>query len=279
MFRIGEFSKLTQVSVRMLRHYDEVGLLRPAQIDEATGYRLYSVQQIPAVQKIVLLRNVGFGIAEIAAALADWDGQSITQRLVNKAREIEEAIRLEREHVARIAAAIDDLQTGRIAVHYNVTIRSIPSYQILSLRRTIPDYHCEAILWDELCAFVNRERVELHPRGGTIAFFHDDEHSDSDVDVEVGVIVSKPGDNKDGFVYRETEKVDTMACIMVYGPFENIGPSYQSFAYWLEKHRHYTMHGPVRQICHRGPFNAQNPDDYLTEVQVPVTKRLRDVVP
>ncbi len=92
MFRIGEFSRLTQVSVRMLRHYDEVGLLRPAQIDEATGYRLYSVQQIPAVQKIVLLRNVGFGIAEIAAALADWDRQSITQRLMNKAREIEEAV-------------------------------------------------------------------------------------------------------------------------------------------------------------------------------------------
>lgn len=93
MFRIGESSRLTQVSVRMLRHHDEVGLLRPAQIDEATGYRLYSVQQIPAVQKTVLPCNVGFGIAEIAAALADWDGQSITQRLMNKAREIEEAVR------------------------------------------------------------------------------------------------------------------------------------------------------------------------------------------
>lgn len=158
-------------------------------------------------------------------------------------------------------------------------MRSKKRFVTLSLRRTAPDYHCESVLRDELCALVNKERVELHPRGSAIAFYHDDEHRDSNVDVEVGAIVMKPGDNKDGFVYRETEKVDTMACIMVYGPSENIGPSYQSSAYWLEKHQHYTMHGPVRQICHRGPFNAQNPDDYLTEVQVPVTKRLRDAVP
>lgn len=66
MFKIGEFSKLTQVSIRMLRYYDETGLLRPEQTDKYSGYRLYSAAQIPALNKIVFLRDLGFNISEIA---------------------------------------------------------------------------------------------------------------------------------------------------------------------------------------------------------------------
>ncbi|GGG12974.1 TrmO family methyltransferase domain-containing protein [Paenibacillus aceti] len=66
IFRIGEFSKLTQVSIRMLRYYDETGLLKPAQIDNQTGYRHYSVEQIPVLQKIIMLRDLGCSVAEIA---------------------------------------------------------------------------------------------------------------------------------------------------------------------------------------------------------------------
>ena len=65
MFRIGEFSKLMQVSVRMLRYYDEVGLLNPAQSDPWTGYRMYSVEQIPVLNRILYLRDCGFTVAEM----------------------------------------------------------------------------------------------------------------------------------------------------------------------------------------------------------------------
>ena len=65
MFKIGEFSKLTQVSIRMLRYYDEIGLLKPAEVDKFTGYRMYSSEQIPVLQKIILLRDTKFKIAEI----------------------------------------------------------------------------------------------------------------------------------------------------------------------------------------------------------------------
>jgi DNA-binding transcriptional MerR regulator len=60
MFRIGEFSKLTQVSIRMLRYYDETGLLRPAKTDRFTNYRLYSIAQIPVLNKIIFMRDLGF---------------------------------------------------------------------------------------------------------------------------------------------------------------------------------------------------------------------------
>ncbi len=72
MFKIGEFSKLTQVSIRMLRYYDETGLLKPAEIDKFTGYRLYSTEQIPVLNKIIFLRDLGFTVSEIMDALNHW---------------------------------------------------------------------------------------------------------------------------------------------------------------------------------------------------------------
>lgn len=70
MFKIGEFSKLTQVSVRMLRYYDETGLLKPAEINKYTGYRMYSIEQIETLNKILFLRDTGFSVAETYHALS-----------------------------------------------------------------------------------------------------------------------------------------------------------------------------------------------------------------
>ena len=75
MLKIGEFSRLTRVSVRMLHYYDDIGLLKPVQTDKFTGYRLYSVSQVAALQKIVMLRDLNFQIAEIRKALGYWSDE------------------------------------------------------------------------------------------------------------------------------------------------------------------------------------------------------------
>ncbi|WP_425325125.1 MerR family transcriptional regulator [Paenibacillus dendritiformis] len=275
MFRIGEFSKLTQVSIRMLRYYDEVGLLKPARVDKLTGYRLYSVDQIPVIQQIILLRDMEFNVAEIAYALANWDDSFIIGLLENKKKEIQTAIRRELEHIAKIDVAIKDIREENLAVHHNVTVKNIPSYKILSLRKVIPNYDREGELWKELFAFIEEERIDIPKGAGNIAIFHDSDYKDADVDVEVGVIVNQLGENKGGFEYRETEAVDTMACVMVYGPFDNIARAYHSFAHWLEQHQQYQLAGLTRQICHKGPFNESDPAYYLTEVQTPVLRNTK----
>lgn len=96
MFRIGEFSKLTQVTVRMLRYYDETGLLKPARTDPWTGYRLYSVEQIPVLNKIIYLRDSGFQVAEIAAALRS-DDSLILELLDSKHSQIEQEIQAQQD--------------------------------------------------------------------------------------------------------------------------------------------------------------------------------------
>ena len=99
MFRIGEFSKLTQVSVRMLRYYDETGILTPAEVDKWTGHRLYSVEQIPRLNKILYLRDSGLNVSEIALALTK-DEQSLLTQLDKKRMEIENAIQAEHDYFA-----------------------------------------------------------------------------------------------------------------------------------------------------------------------------------
>lgn len=273
MFKIGEFSKLTKVSVRMLRYYDEAGLLKPAMTDRFTGYRLYATSQIPTLQKILLLRDMDFNVAEMTLVLNQWDTAEVTTLLTAKKNEILEKIRSEQRRVEKINMAIQDIGSNKIAIHCNVIIKSVPSYRILSCRDVIPNYFCEGTLWKKLYAFVEAEKIELVPGVNNLAIFHDEEHPESGVDVEAAVQVKKPGKNQQGFVYRETEAVSTMASVMVYGPYENIGPAYHAFAYWLEAHRQYEMTGPNRQICHIGAFSGEEPANFLTELQIPIGLR------
>lgn len=272
MFKIGEFSKLTQVSIRMLRYYDETGVLKPANIDKNTGYRLYSVEQIPILHRIIFLRDIGFNVSQIAVALNHWDLDFITNQLKNKQHEIESLIQTEQAMLNKIDIAIHDMAEDKLSINYNVALKRIPAYQVLSLRKIIPDYFSEGLLWQELDDFIEREHLDIPPNSYCLAIYHDVEHKDADVDVEVCVVVNQKGHSKAGFIFRDTEKIDSMACAMVYGPYENIAAAYESLAHWLTKHSQYRMIGQSRQICHRGPWNEKEPSKYLTEIQIPVEK-------
>ncbi|MCR1953862.1 MerR family transcriptional regulator [Clostridioides mangenotii] len=274
MFKIGEFSKLTQVSIRMLRYYDEMDVFKPLKVDESTGYRMYSVDQIPKLQKVILLRDMKFNIDEIKYALDNWDQTYIIDKLNQKKQDIQIHIIEEQGRVNRIDRAVDNILNNNLHVNYNIVFKQIPSYSILSLREVIPNYFCEGLLWKKMYDFVLRENIEvINKPEHNIAIYHDEEYKDEGVDVEIGVVVKKRGLNLERFIYRETEAIDLMACSMVYGAYENIAPAFQSFAYWLSRNEEYKMLGKSRQICHKGPHNEMDIDKYLTEIQIPV-KRL-----
>lgn len=271
MFKIGEFSKLTQVSIRMLRYYDETGLLKPAETDPFTKYRLYSTEQIPVLNQIIFLRNLGFNVSEITLALSRWNDGFIAEQLEKKQQEIENAIRVEQAKLANIQLAKKDIELNRIKINYNVSLKSVPSYHVLSLRRIVPNYYAEGELWGELTAFAEQQGVPILNKPFTI--YHDTDYRETDVDMEICAPVAQTGENIYGFVYRHTEPIPIMACTMVYGSFENIASAYVSFAKWLEEHHQYQMLGQSRQIVHRGPWNEEDPDKYLIEIQIPLGHR------
>lgn len=270
MFRIGEFSKLTQVSIRMLRYYDETGLLKPAVIDKFTNFRLYSAEQISDINKIIFLRDLGFNVAEITIALNNWSNEFITEQLSSKRLEIEKTIKAEQDKLFRIDQAQKDIMQEKLSMHYNVTVKSIPSFQVASLRRTVPNYYSEVPMWKEMIDFMKVNNIPF-PKS-TLAIYHDAEYKETNVDIEICVAVTDTKTTMNDFIYRNTEPVPIMACIMVQGDFHNIAGAYRSFANWLEGHNAYKMAGQSRQVVHRGTWNEKNPDNYLTEIQIALEK-------
>lgn len=276
MFKIGEFSRLTQVSVRMLRYYDENGLLLPASIDPATGYRLYTAAQIPEMQRILLLRDAGFGIREIREALHRWNSPSLAEQLLEKREELLRSMEAVREKIHKIETAVEDLAQNTLELHSSITLKAIPSMQVASLRSILPSYNCEGELWGKLGDFLQREQIRLPSLKRSCTIFYDEEHRENNVDVEVCAEVAFPGKDTAGVRFRTLNGVPLMACAMVYGSFQNIGGAYQAFAQWLAEHSTYQMCGPTRQVCHIGPWDTKREEEFLTELQIPVKKILLD---
>lgn len=271
VFKIGEFSKLTQVSIRMLRYYDEIGLLKPAEVDLFTGYRMYSAEQIPILQKIVLLRDTKFTTLEIKDLIQRFKDIDILNELKEKKIQINNEIAKEKQRIDKIDSAIREIQEKKFKIHCNINFKRVDKMLILSIRDSIPTYFHEGLLWDKLFDFIRRENISVkQDMYNNIALYHDIEHKDKDVDVEVGVVVNKIGENKEGFIYREVDAVEKMAYAMVYGPYTNLSKAYEKLAYWLENHNEHMEDKPSRQICHIGVDDVEGPEEYLTEIQVPL---------
>ena len=139
MLQIGEFSRLSRISVRMLRHYDQVGLLKPVEQDAQTGYRRYAVSQLAEANRITVLRDLGFPIREIGR-LAHADDRELARALDDRARELEEGIGREQRRLADLLRFRQDVEAGGAAISCEVTLVSIPSYQVVALRMELAGY-------------------------------------------------------------------------------------------------------------------------------------------
>ena len=145
MLKIGEFSKLSRISVRMLRHYDEIGLLMPEEIDPFTGYRYYSEAQLFTAGRINALKDMGFRLCDAAELLKCWEDRETLERRLLAQRE---AALLQAEEAARrlrlLDTALERLRKDE-PMKYDVTVKTIPERQVASVRQIIPSYDMRAV--------------------------------------------------------------------------------------------------------------------------------------
>lgn len=280
MLQIGEFSRLSRISVRMLRHYDQVGLLKPAEQDAQTGYRRYAVSQLAEANRITVLRDLGFPIREIGR-LAHADDGELARALDDRARELEEGIGREQRRLADLRRFRQEVEAGGAAVSCEVTLVSVPPYQVVALRMELADYDEERRAWERLGALMGERGITpSEPYTEYCEFCNEGAGSgssgragdDTAVVVEVAVATDAHGEDDGPLCFYRSAALPLAASIKVYGPYENIAPVYASFARWLEDHPALRMAGPTREVAHRGPWNADDPQDYLTEFLVPVRK-------
>lgn len=271
MLKIGEFSKLSHVSVRMLRHYDEIGLLHPQRVDPITGYRLYGEEQLFTAGKINVHRGMGFGLTAIAGLLHEADPQKLRAMLERQQESLREQSEEMSQMLHRIKLAIAQLGEESTMANYDVTIKEIAPRYVASVRDILESYNYEGRLWH----YMMKETADqnLTPANPCLAFgiFHDAEYKERDVDVEIQMTVE--GNYHDTEHVRfKTEPAVCVASAIHYGSYETISDASAAVAAWVEKNG-YQMCGVMFNVYHVSPHETQNPDELVTEVCIPVKRR------
>lgn len=188
LMSIGAFSSRSRLSVRMLRHYGEHGILVPAEIDPVSGYRRFAEEQLVEAAHVRRLRDVGFTVSAISVLLAARGTESYRQALALQRDALGDELRAARERLALIDQLLD--QEGSTMSAITVTHERIPARTVIALRGTIPAYDQEGRLWQELMPQLAQQGIAPIGPGGV--FEHDPEYVESDPTVSIWLPVA-PG--------------------------------------------------------------------------------------
>lgn len=274
MLKIGEFSLAGRVSVRTLRLYDEIGLLPPARVDPESGYRRYSVQQLPRLHRTRAVRDLGLSLDEIAESLAHGAPQPdhLRAMLERKRAEVGRTIAEEHARLARIEARLDQLDRidQEDPMHgYDIVLKPVPAQRVAAIRETLPAYPAVGSLFAEIGVYLAEQR--LRP-GAFTAVWHCPEFQERDVDGEAAVAVDEnaalPAHPR--VRVEVLPAVEQMACTIHHGPLAALDRAYAALSAWLEA-TDSRVAGPTREVYHRGGPD-QHDLGYVTEIQFPVAK-------
>lgn len=283
MFKIGEFSRLSRVSVRMLRHYDHLGLLTPSQTDKFTGYRYYSADQLPRLNRILALRDLGFSLEQIAGMLEeDLSTDQLLGMLKLKRAEIEEQMKLEQQKLARLEVRIRQMGESPKYGAYDVVLREIEPELAATYREVAADDDRIEDMFDMVEVYVaqyDAARADKPP----FSIYYDDEYREKDVDAEVAVPLKYAIPESELIRVRQLPRLPNVACVVHVGDYSAIYQAYNTLLAWIEAND-YQMTGPIREVYLRygadglnfelpSTYLGSDSKEYVTELQLSVEKR------
>ncbi|WP_198419311.1 MerR family transcriptional regulator [Actinomyces respiraculi] len=266
LLRIGLFSRLTSISVRMLRHYQEQGVLEPARTDPFTGHRFYTSAQLTRAHWIVRLRDAGLPVSEIGEVLAHrGDPERLRSLMSSHARRLAG----QRARLEEMSAAFDRISTYLEESTMEIDIRRthLPAMTVASLRRVLPRYSDEGELWQEISELMSRAGIAMSDPPLCGATFLDPEYRDSDVDVEVWERVAEPFTAVSPLECRELP-----ACEVVMGTLRGGYDGMPEVCTAIGTHiaAHGLRTGPMFNIYRVGPAQDPDPTSWITDVCFPV---------
>ena len=283
MFKIGEFSRLSRVSVRMLRHYDQLGLLTPSETDPFTGYRYYSADQLPRLNRILALRDLGFSLEQITGMLdEELSADQLLGMLKLKRAEVEEQMRWEGQKLARLEVRIRQMNEAPKHGAYDVILRDVESELAATYREVAADDDRIQQMFDMLETYVagfEGARADKPP----FSIYYDDDYREQDVDVEVAVPLKYTIPENERIRVRQLPRLSNVACLVHVGEYADIYQAYNALLAWIEAN-HYRMTGPIREVYLRygadgldfelpPTYLADDKHEYVTELQLSVEKK------
>lgn len=260
MYRIGEFSRLTQIPVKTLRYYDEIGLLRPARVDRLTGYRYYTAAEVERLNRVLVFRDLGFSLGEIATLVAEnVPPDQIRGMLRLKRDELERTVERERERLARAAARLELIEQSGHTAAREVAVRDMGPRVVASVRDTLRSYdECEG-LFDEIAR-------EVGANGQRGAIWHTCAGGDGAIDCEAFVFL--PYRAAAGGRLRVHELPGHVMASLVYRGEQEYAPAYRAMRAWLAVSRASVV-GPKRELF----LGAGDDGEPVTEIQFPIALR------
>ncbi|MEV0380064.1 MerR family transcriptional regulator [Nonomuraea sp. NPDC050643] len=268
MFGIGDFARLGLVSVRMLRHYDAIGLLRPAHVDPVSGYRSYQAAQLARLNRIVAIKDLGFTLEQVRAILDEKVSTEELHGMVRLRRaQLEAQISADLARLRSVEARLRTIETEGHMRTAEVVLKTVSPIRVARLSARAASYEGEDIgpvigpLFEEICRRVEAAAIRITGPGLAYYVPEDDGsimvHACLPVNAEPGThdveVVDLPG-------------IDTAATIIHHGPMEAVGPTFQALAHWIEEHG-YRSRDLAREISLHCPPNR---DEWVTELQIEV---------
>lgn len=263
--RIGDLARLGQVSVRMLRHYDGIGLLHPARVDEFTGHRTYTAAQIADLHRIVALKELGLSLEEIRSVLHECTPEEFTTILRLRRAELEDAVQQSQQRLAAVTYRLHLLESEDTMSTMEFVIKETGPLRIAGTQRTFQSTPLDSSQVSPMFAEAARGVASA---GGNPA-------------VGVGVYnMREEGISLTAGYETSAERIDgldlvtlpgaTVVSTMHLGSMTGIGASWHALASWCEDNG-YRFDGPCREIYHKVSDDPTQ-GDWVTELQQPVTR-------
>lgn len=269
MIKIGYFARLGAVSVATLRHYDELGLLKPAHIDSFSGYRYYTVEQLALLNRILALKELGFSLDQIQQILHDGlTREQLRTLLEQKRAEVAQRIAEEQARLQRIDVRLCKLHQEDRMPSYDVVVKTTAAQLVLSKRIVVPTN-------DQVPAYLDKAYAELGDYaarngvkqiGPNLTLWYTPSDVFSNEEVEVAIPIDRSLPSQGDLVCRELPSVEVAAAVH-QGEFAQFQQLYPSLLSWISDHG-YQINGPSREIyIHHDCDNLQQS---TTEVQFPI---------
>lgn len=268
MLKIGEFARITQVSIKTLRHYDTLGLLRPAHTDPESGYRFYTMDQIVDVVRLLALKDCGFGLEEIGRLVREHDTLAIERLMRARIAAQADIVATEQARLHRMAARLQQVVATNEDAVFDVALKRAEPITLVGKRGLVASA-------DEIGPFANAVVGQLAQ--AAIAFtrplihlyFNGDDETDDHIDLFVGAPVAAIPPALGEFECQRLPGGDLVACVIYRGDYVGIGKAFQALDRWIATSG-YRQSGPFREIYHRSPAHTADPAEYLTEIQSPI---------
>lgn len=272
MLKIGDFSRLSMISIFMLRHYNEIGLLIPAHVDETTGYRYYSEEQLPRANRIQALKCMGLGLPIIKDILLEYNNEdSLKRYLALQAAQKQEEFEKVQKQLLMLRTTIKGLDKSSSISRFNIAIKELPKRNVISYRSTIAVYSQEGSLWEKLSEEVREQNVQYANPNYNIAIFHNEGFVEHEIDVEVQRVVVGKYKGTDIVKFKSVPPI-TVAALIYKGGYVQLIEANEAIAKWISENG-YEINGSIFNIYHVSPETESDSDNLITEVCFPIRNK------